>query len=156
MVTSNLVPLQQDLTKESLSLSILRGIESMFRVDKKLAPGVELTLGEWGVLESDGTVGRPGATPVANTFLVFCGTERYDVHATGQVTLIMNSNVIAKTDKFAPASYLVGDEMTVKDLGAGQAILTKALAGEYVLARVVEVGNGYIVVDVVAAPFKKA
>lgn len=154
---SRIVPIQEDLTKESLSLSVLRGIESMFRVDKKLSsPSVVLEMGEWGILEADGTVGRPGATPVANTFLCFCGTERYDVHATGQVTLIMNSNVIVKTDKYAAGSYNVGDELTVKDLGLGQAILTAALNGEFVLARVVEVGSGYLVVDVAAVPFKKA
>ena len=156
MVMSNLVPLQADLTKEDLRLSILRGHENMFRVDKKLAPSVSLELGEWGCLSADGTVERPGATPVANTFLIFCGTERYDVHATGQVTMIMNSNVIAKTDRFAVGSYNVGDELTVKDLGAGEAVLTIAASGEYVLARAVEVGSGYLVVDVAAMPMKKA
>lgn len=156
MNVKGLVPLQEDLTKEELRLNILRGHETMFRVDKKLEMGASLELGEWGSLNSDGTVGRPSTTSEANTYLVFCGTERSDVHATGAVTLIMNSGVIAKSARYKADSYQVGDALTAKDHGAGSAMLGKAVNGEYVHARVTEVGSGYLVFEVVAAPFKKA
>ena len=156
MNVKGLVPLQEDLTKEELRLNILRGHETMFRVDKKLALGESLELGEWGCLQADGTVARPGAASAANTYLVFCGTERSDVHATGAATLIMNSSVIAKSNRYAMDSYQIGDELTVKSLGSDFAGLSKASAGDYVVARVTEVGSGYLCFAVVPSPFEKA
>jgi hypothetical protein len=157
MLQSRIVPVQEDLTKEELRLSVLRGLENCFRVDKKLSVGESIELGEWGVLQNDGTMARPGATPVASTYLVFCGSERFDSMATGQVTLIMNSNCIVKSNRFNQAgSYSVGSELTVKDLGAGEAQVTPAANGEFVFGKVVEVGSGYLVYEVFAAPHKKA
>jgi hypothetical protein len=156
MISQNrVVPLQEDLTKEDLRLNVLRGHESMFRVDKKFAQGESLQLGEWGCLQNDGTVARPGATPVAETYLVFCGNERFDAMATGQVTLIMNSPVIIKTNRYnQAASYSVGSLLSVKDLGAGEANLTLAAAGEFCVGKVQEVGSGYLIVEVFAAAVK--
>jgi hypothetical protein len=141
-------PIGEDLTKEDLSLSVLRGIENMYRVDKKLAAGAFFAKGEWAVLNSDGKVERPGVTPVGATYLVFCGTDRFDSHATGQVTLIMSHPVVAKTSRFdVGQTYGVGDYLTVKDLGAGEAFVTKQAGTEVKLARVLEVGNGYLVFE---------
>jgi hypothetical protein len=138
-------PIGEDLTTQDLSLSILRGLENMFRVDKKLATGASFLKGEWAVLNSDGKAERPGAVPVGNTYLVFCGTDRFDAHATGQVTLIMSHPVVAKTARYdVGQTYGVGDYLTVKDLGAGEAFVTKAAGAEVKLARVLEVGNGYL------------
>lgn len=143
------VPVGEDLTTEDLKLSILRGLERMFRVDKKRADGEEFEKGEWAVLKSDGTVERPGASPVANTYLVFAGSDRFDAHATGQVTLVMNSPIIVKTNQFDTGeTYAVGDNLTVKSLGTGFAGVTKAGGAEAVLARVHEVGEGYLVYEV--------
>lgn len=142
------VPVGEDLTTDELRLQVLRGIEKMYRVDKPLATGVALGLGEWGVLGADGTVSRPTATPVAQTYLCFAGTDRFDVKATGQVTLIMNSPIIAKSNRFdTTQTYAVGDYLTVKDLGAGEAFLTKQASTEPKLARVQEVGDGYLVYE---------
>ena len=69
------VPVGEDLTKEALNLEILRGLEKMFRVDKKVGSGVSLKAGEFAVLGNDGMLSRPGATPVAETY--FC-TYRED------------------------------------------------------------------------------
>lgn len=140
-----IAPIGEDLTTDDLSLQILRGIENMYRVDKKLATGAEFTKGEWAVLNSEGKAERPTVTPVGGTYLVFCGTDRFDSHATGQVTLIMSHPVIAKTSKFDTGeTYAVGDYLTVKDLGGGEAIATKQTGTEVKLARVLEVGNGYL------------
>lgn len=138
-------PIGEDLTKEDLSLSVLRGFENMYRVDKKLATGAFFVKGEWAVLNSDGKVERPGVTPVGASYLVLAGTERFDTHATGQVTLIMSHPVVVKTSRFdVGQTYGVGDYLTVKDLGAGEAFVTKQAGVEVKLARVLEVGNGYL------------
>lgn len=144
-----IAPVTEDLTTEELRLSVLRGIERMFRVDKPLASSsVVLELGEWAVLNADGKLERAGATPVVNTYPVFCGTDRYDVAATGQATIIMASQIIAKTSVFNTSlTYSVGDFLTVKDLGGGESRLTKHTANEVAVAKVVEVGADYLVYE---------
>ena len=138
-------PIGEDLTKEDLSLSVLRGLENMFRVDKKVAAGAAFLKGEWAVLNSDGKAERPTINPVGGTYLVFAGTDRFDAHATGQVTLIMSHPVVVKTSRYdAGQTYGVGDYLTVKDLGGGEALVTKQLGTDVKLARVLEVGNGYL------------
>ena len=154
--TSRVVPVTEDLTTRELSLAILRGSEKMFRVDKKLGTNVELLQGEWAVLQSDGTLARPSATPVAESYLVMSGTDRFDVHATGQATLIMNSNIIVKSNKFYNGGvYDVGTLLTVKDLGAGQAVVSPAGVGEFVVGKVVEAGQGYLIYEVFPVVVKK-
>ena len=147
--TNRVVPVTEDLTTSELSLAILRGAERMFRVDRKLGTGVNLLKGEWAVLNSDLTLSRPGATPVAETYLVMSGTDRFDVHATGQATLIMNSNIIVKSNKYYGLGvYDVGTLLTVKDLGLGEAVVSPAATGEFVVGKVIEVGTGYLVYEV--------
>lgn len=141
-----IAPVGEDLTTPEDRLEILRGLESMHRVDKKLADGAEFALGEWAVLNSSGEAERAGATPVPETFLVFAGTDRFDVAATGQVTLIMSTDVIARTTVYDTGeTYAVGDALTVKDLGSGESKLTKQSGAEPVLARVLEAGDGFLV-----------
>lgn len=157
MNNNYLVPVKEDLTTEDLRLAITRGLPDMKRKDHKLADGVELLLGEWGVVGDDGIVSRPSATPSRSTFLVFCGTERSDVHATGQVTLIKHSNIIAKSKRYnVSGTYTVGTELTVKDLSNGEAGLTPAASGEAVLAIVESHGQGYIEFSTVATPYLMA
>ena len=144
----SIAPVGADLTQEDLGLSVLRGLETMHRVDEKFRSGVSLVKGEWGVLATDGYIDRPTASPVQNTYLCFAGTDRFDSRATGQVTLIENSPIIVKTDKFEPGTYNVGDLLTVKDLGGGEAHVSAASTGEPALAKVREVGSGYLVYEV--------
>lgn len=135
------VPVDVDLTTEDLSISILRGLENMHRVDKPLKTGETLESGDWAVLNASGEAERADTTAVAETFPVFLGSERFDSQATGQVTLIMNDDVIIKSSKFDPApTYAIGDALTVKDLGGGESTPTKQSSAEPVLARVLEVG----------------
>ena len=153
---SRIVPVSEDLTQAELGLSIIRGNEKMFRIDKKLAPSVSLVAGEFGVLQNDGTVARPTATPVAETYLVQAGSDRFDSHATGQVTLIMNSNIIIKTNQFyAGGSYVAGTMLTVKNLGAGQACVSPAGVDEFVVGKVIEAGQGYLVAEIFPVVVKK-
>lgn len=153
---ARVAPISEDLTGEELRLSVTRGLETMHRVDAKLAtPAEVLLLGEWAVLNSDGKAERAGATPVGNTYPVFAGTERFDVKATGQVTLISSWPIRAKTSVYNDAlSYVVGDLLTVKDLGGGESALTKAAAGEAALARVVTVGSGWLEYETLGGGFE--
>jgi hypothetical protein len=153
---SRTVPVTEDLTTRELSLAILRGTEKMYRVDKKLGTGVSLLQGEWAVLNSDGTLSRPAATPVASTYLVFSGTDRFDVHATGQATIIMNSAIVVKSNRYYVAgTYDVGTLLTVKDLGAGQAVVSPAGVGDFVVAKVIEVGTNFLVYETVPSVVTK-
>jgi hypothetical protein len=138
--SAKVAPVAMDLTKDFDAFTLTRGVENSFRVDKKLVPGIDFEAGDWGVLNADNEIEKPGATPVRQTFLIITGTNRYDVKATGQVTIIMNT-VFCKTNRFDKAQvYAVGDLLTVKDLGGGEAWVTRAAAGEPALAMVTEVG----------------
>lgn len=142
---ARVAPISEDLTTEELRLSVTKGLETMFRVDVPLAAGVELGLGEWAVVNADGKAERAGAVPVGHTYLVFAGTDRFDVKATGKVTLIKSWPIQAKSNRYDDTqSYAVGDLLTVKDLGGGESSVTKAATGEAALARVVTVGNGWL------------
>lgn len=143
-----IAPVGEDLTTEETRLSILRGLERMHRVDKPYDTNASFVMGEWAVLNASGKLERAGATPVPNTYLVFAGTDRFDAKATGQCTVIMGSQVIAKTSQYDDgASYAVGDYLTVKDLGGGESSLTAHTGGEVAVAKVVEVGAGYLVFE---------
>jgi len=141
-----IVPVGEDLTKEDLRLSVLRGMEKMFRVDKAVASGVTLSQGQWGMLNSAGKVAASGATPTGPCFLVFSGNDRFDGQATGQVTLIMTSPVVIKSSVYdTAAEYVVGDMLTVK---GGK--VTKRAGTEARYGRVLEVGAGYLVYETLA------
>lgn len=141
-------PIGEDLSTSDLSLDILRGFEKMYRVDKKIATGAFFAKGEWAVLNVDGKAERPSTTPVGGSYLVLCGTDRFDSRATGQVTLIMSHPVVVKTTHYdVGQTYNVGDYLTVKDLGAGESLVTSWGTGEPKHARVIEVGNGYLVFE---------
>jgi len=86
------------------------------------------------------------------TYLVFAGTDRFDSAATGQATIIMGSGVVVKSSRFdAGESYDVGDALTVKDLGGGEASVTLQAGAEPVLGRVIEVGDGYLVYETLSS-----
>lgn len=153
---ARVAPITEDLTTEELRLSITRGLETMYRVDAKLATSdTVLGLGEWAVLNSDGKAERAGAVPVGQTYLVFAGTDRFDVKATGQVTLVKSWPIVAKSSVYDDGqSYAVGDLLTVKDLGGGESALTKAATGEAALARVVTVGSGWLEYETLGGGFE--
>lgn len=144
------VPVTEDLTTEELRLSVLRGLETAFRVDKPINPGVSLEMGDWAVLGADGKLTTPGAAGVPNTYLVFAGNDRYDAKATGQATIFLNSNLVVKTSKFNTAgTYTPGSALTYKDLGGGNYKLTNGVIGtDAILGFVIErSGNDYLVFE---------
>lgn len=152
---SRVAPISVDLTLPNVHLNVLRGIEKSFRVDKPAAAGLTLVAGEWGVLGSDGTVSRPGASSDKSTFLCFLGTDRFDVAATGAVTLFMNPTLIVQTDRFVADSYAVGDDLTVNNNSGTNASVLKAGTGDWVVARVVAHDDTTVTYETVPVPFKK-
>lgn len=152
---ARIAPVSQDLTTPYSQLEIIRGNEKMHRRDYPIAPGVSLKAGEFAVLGNDGQLTRPTATPSASARLVFRGNDGFDAKATGQATVIEASPLVVRTTSYdTGASYNVGDLLTSKDRGQGQADLTKAANGEFAVGRVVEVGNGYLVYDYFAQTIK--
>jgi hypothetical protein len=149
------VPVGEDLSKSDIHFQVVRGFEQMKRADVPvLNNSVALTTGEWAVLDTaTGKAKRPSTSPVGHSYPVFSGTDRFDARATGAVTLIMNSLIVVKSDKYdlTAAPYTVGDYLTVKSLGGGEAQVTKQSGTEPKLARVLEVGTGYLVYETLPA-----
>ena len=139
------VPVGEDLTTEETRLSVLRGLERMNRVDFPLAAGATFGLGEWAALQADGTVARPTTTPVALTYLVTAGTDRFDAKATGQVTCVMNSPIVAKSTRYKTDDVIVpGSPLTAKLLGTGVAGLALHTGVQPIHARAISVSGGVL------------
>lgn len=150
---SRVVPVTVDLTTQETNLQILRGIENAQRVDQPQTPGLSLVAGEWGVLNADGTIHRATSSSQILTFLCFCGTDRFDAAATGNVTMFQNSNLLILSSFYdTNGMYAVGTNLTVKDTGGGFSAVTPAASGDYINAVVVTVGTNYLVYEVVASP----
>lgn len=136
----NVVPLQEDLTVETPLLEIIRGLEGLMREDIALADGESFAEGDWGVINADYELEAPGATASHACVPVWAGNAegRSDVIATGKVTVLRRARpFIYRTTKFNTAeTYAVGDALTVKDLGAGEKVPTKATGSDAILARV--------------------
>lgn len=145
---NRIAPVTEDLANPYNQLEIIRGWERMFRVDKPLATGATFKEGEWAVLGSTGLT-RPTTTAVANTYLVIAGTDRFDVAATKQATIVMNSKIIVRTTQYQAGAYSIGTPLTVKSSGGGEATVLPWSSGEPVLARVVEVGTDTLTYEVV-------
>jgi hypothetical protein len=151
-MAENLVPLTEDLLDPEYKLEIIRGLEGLIRVDKKIADGETFEEGDWAVLNDNDELVAPTATPAANTFPVWAGNSegRSDVHATGKATILMGGRFIYKTSKYdSNPSYSVGSPLTVKDLGGGELTPTLQSGSEPILARVVAVpANGVMEIQV--------
>lgn len=145
---NRIVPVQEDLTLPEDTFEIIRGWESMNRVDKELADSVEALPGEWLVLGANNKLARPGASSVPNTYLVIAGTDRFDVAATGQATVVMASSVIVRTKRFHSTLDTVGQPITIKNLGADVAVPSLGVVGtDNIFGYVIEVGTDYIVYE---------
>ena len=140
---ANLAPLQEDLLEETPLLEVIRGLEGAIREDIALAEGESFAEGEWAVINADYELEAPGATGVANCVPVWAGDAegRSDVHATGKLTVLRRARgFIYRTTRFDKGeTYAVGDALTVKSLGNGSRVPTKAGGSDAVLARVSKV-----------------
>jgi len=148
---SRIVPVTEDLAADSSAFEILRGLEQMYRRDYEIDSGVELLDGEYAVLNASLKLVKCTGTPVANSYLVFLGTDRFDVAATGKATVIQNSALLVKTTIYKTTdTYTVGAALTVKlDGGVGKVALAAGV--EPIFGRVTEVGTNYLVYESVRA-----
>jgi len=142
------VPVGADLTAPDNSLRVLRGLEKAPRVDYKIATGLSKTQGDWAVLGDDGLLHEAGSTGKAATYLVFSGTDRFDVKATGAITVFGRyPGLLCQTSKFdAAPTYHAGSPLTYK-LVSSVPKLTLATSGDAVLANVVNVSNGLMIFE---------
>jgi len=134
-----IAPISVDLRAEESKLDIIKGLENVSTMakDEPLAASVvvDIDQGEWMVKSAAG-LALPGVVPVANTYPVLTGNTQFDSLATGQLTILIGGGFIYRTTKFVPGSYTVGQNLTVKDLGAGQRVPSAAGAGEPIVGRV--------------------
>lgn len=142
---NRIVPVQEDLVLPYNQLEIIRGWEKMHRMDKPLASAVTVAEGEWLVLEDNGMLNTPGSVGVPNTYLVIAGTDRFDVAATGQATIVIASKIVVRTTKYGAATYHVGDVLTVKN---GKVVCPAIVGTDAVVARVVGLGNDFLEYEV--------
>lgn len=150
MSYENMVPLTEDLTKSTYLLDIIRGLEGIIPIDKKIADGVVLAEGDWAVLADDDTLGEPGAAAVANTYPIWAGNadERSDVHATGKATMLQGGRFIYRTTMFGASlsSASVGSPITVK---GGKLPVLGVEGTDVILARVFKMAaNGIMEIEV--------
>lgn len=130
-------------------MEIIRGYENCFRKDFPLKANVQFELGEWGVLNASGEIEKATATPSFMSYLLLTGTDRFDVKASGKVTVVQNSDLVVRTTLFDNTTPLaVGDALTVK-LVAGKSVLTKQAGAEPIFARVVKVSSNSLEYEVV-------
>lgn len=143
-----IAPISSDLTAENLKMQVIRGWESMIRADRTLASGVTINTGDWCKLDAAGEVIACTTSPVAHSFLCIAGKDRFDAHGTGKVTLCMSrSGVQVKTNNYANDTYAVGDHLTAKTTDGK---LSKQANTEPKLGRVLEVGSGYLVYEMLS------
>ena len=131
-------PISNDLRREDQRMDIIKGIEHLNSKDELMTTAVVtagVTSGDWLVKGSTGLT-LPTVTAVANTYPVWVGNDQYDAQATGKATILMGSGFIYRTNKFVAGAYVEGQNLTVKDLGAGEKVPSAAGGADPVLARV--------------------
>jgi len=155
-VTSNvdIVPVGADLTQYDMSLRVIRGLERVPRVDYQLGSGVQVSRGDWAVLDDSGLLQAPGSNGVVNTYLVFSGTNAFDSYATGGATVFGKYPLLCETNNFDTGpTYHAGSPLTYKMVSSVPK-LTLAGSGDAILASVVNVSNGLMTFEAVTAPIK--
>ena len=141
MALENIAPISVDLRTPDNRMDIIKGIEKLNTQDEKLAAGLQCEQGDWLVLDGSGHLVAPSATAVANTYPLWEGNDQYDSVATGNGTILVSGGFLYRTTKFAPGSYTVGMNLTVKDLGGGERVPSQAGSGDPVLARVYKIAD---------------
>ena len=143
-------PITVDLRKQSYLFDIIKGLEHVNYLDAPLASG-NFAPGDWCVKTSNGFAPPATGNAAANVYPVVVGNNEYDSLATGNITVIEGGGFMYNTTKLVAASYSLGQNLCVKDLGGGEQIPSAAGASDAVVARVYDlsiitgVGNVYTV-----------
>lgn len=128
-------PITVDLRAEDLKLDIVKGLETVKYIDGKLDAG-DVEQGDWVRKTSTGFAVPQVGNAVAHVFPVVTGNTQFDALATGNVTVAVTGGFIYKTKKFVAGAYSVGQNLCVKDLGAGEKVPSAAGGSDAVVARV--------------------
>lgn len=134
-LTELITPINVDLRADSPRLDIIKGIEHINVKDEVLTAGLQTSEGDWLVKGASG-LAAPGTTPVANTYPVWVGNDQFDGQATNQATIVLGGGFIYRTTKYAAGTYVAGQNLTVKNLGAGEMVPSAAGVNDPILCRV--------------------
>lgn len=155
--SSRIAPVTEDLRGLDIACQIMRGYDKAFRKSVKFVDGAVFQPGEWCFIDADGRAQRAVAESKNTACLCISGNERFDAIGNKEVTIVQNSNLVVKSDKYnKQGTYVVGTELTVKNVGNGFSAVTPAAAGDYIVGKVTEAGAGYLVYEVYATIVKKA
>lgn len=137
-IQSELVaPISVDLRAEDLSFDIIKGIEHInYQDGKQDDASASFAPGDWARKTSTGYAVPQTGNAVANVYPVVVGNNQYDALATGQLTVGVGGGFIYKTTKFVAGSYTIGQNLCVKDLGAGEKVPSAAGANDAIVGRV--------------------
>ena len=141
MAEELIAPITEDLRADDTRMNIVKGLDRVQSGtdDVPFGASIEAEAGDWMVKDDTGVLVAPTATAVPNTYPVWVGNDQFDAKATGKGTIIVSGGYIYRTSKFVSASYSVGDNLTVKDLGGGERVPSAAGGADPILARVYSV-----------------
>ena len=130
-------PITVDLRKTVENFDVIKGIEHMNYMDVVLAnEALNIVPGQWMTLSSTGLVVPATGNAVANVYPVVVGNNEYDSIATGDLTIAVSGGFIYRTVQFVAASYTVGQNLCVKNLGGGEMVPSAAGGSDAIVARV--------------------
>lgn len=134
--TELIAPITVDLRAEDPKFDVIKGIEKMNLTDLKRDSAFDVEEGDWVRKTATGAALPQTGNAVAHVYPVVVGNNRYDAIATGNVTVAVNGGFIYRTKKFVAGSYSVGQNLCVKDLGAGEKTPSAAGGSDAIVARV--------------------
>jgi hypothetical protein len=133
-------PISVDLRAQDNSFDIVKGIEHINYQDYPLVvPTLNVQPGMWMTLSTAGLVAPATGNAVANVFPVVVGNNEYDSIATGDLTVAVGGGFIYRTSQYVAGSYTVGQNLCVKNLGAGEMVPSAAGGSDAIVARVMAI-----------------
>ena len=136
MANELVAPISVDLRKSDDRFDITKGLEFLKVLDGKFTPGASFEMGDWVEKTAAGLVAPANAVGRPNVYPVLVGNDQYDSQATGQLTVAIGGGFIYRTTKFVAGSYTAGNNLCVRDLGAGEKVPSLAGGSDAIVARV--------------------
>lgn len=129
-------PISEDLRKSDDRFDVIKGIEFLKYKDEVYTAGASFEMGDWVEKNASGVVAPANAAGRPNVYPVVVGNDQFDAQATGQLTIAIGGGFIYRTTKFVAGSYTAGQNLTVRDLGAGEKVPSAAGGSDAIVARV--------------------
>jgi hypothetical protein len=135
-----IAPISVDLSAPDLRMDIIKGIEHINEMDVAIVNPSTLNppfdLGDWGMTTTAGLVPPATGNAVPNVFPIWVGNTQSDSQATGNATILEGGGFVYRTNKFVAGSYVLGQNLCVKNLGNGERVPSAAGSNDAVVARV--------------------